>query len=151
MPRLPGHPKFWLGGFVTWFITLWLFSSFSNPGPDLPPIPHLDKVQHFGYFFGGAGLFSAFLYRRNPTAPRWLAIIGTTVFVVSLVGGLDEYHQSFTPGRRGNDLADWLADFTGSIAGAFVFRLVHRQLLWRQPSTTTLSPSPTTTEPNEST
>lgn len=35
-----------------------------------------------------------------------------------LVGIIDEYHQTFTPGRTGNDLGDWIADILGSIAGA---------------------------------
>jgi VanZ family protein len=36
------------------------------------------------------------------------------------VGGLDEWHQTFTPGRSGGDVWDWLADMTGGFIGAFI-------------------------------
>jgi len=45
--------------------------------------------------------------------------------VCSVIGRLDEYHQTFTPGRSGNDTGDWLADTLGGAAGAvFVLFLV---------------------------
>jgi len=128
MARLPRNPRFWLACFGLWFVTLWLFSSFKGPGEVLPPIEHIDKVEHFGYFFGGSGLFCAWLFRRNPGNPNWLSIILTTVTVVSLIGWLDEYHQSFTPGRSGNDFPDWCADFLGAVTGALVFKRMHHRL-----------------------
>ena len=42
------------------------------------------------------------------------------IVVGFVIGRLDEYHQSFTPGRTGNDNGDWLADILGSIGGAWV-------------------------------
>ncbi len=94
----------------------------------MPPIDGIDKIQHFGYFFGGAGLFSAWLFRRNPGHPNWPAILIITIIVVSLVGWLDEYHQGFVPGRSGNNFPDWIADFLGAIAGALVFKRIHHRL-----------------------
>ncbi len=128
MPRLPRHSGFWLAAFLLWFGVLWGLSSSRIPGEGDPIIPHFDKIAHFGYFFGGSGLLSAWLYRRNPENPDWWKIIGTAVIVIALVGALDEYHQSFTPGRSGNDPADWAADLLGAIAGAFVFKRVHHLL-----------------------
>ncbi|MEO5916335.1 MAG: VanZ family protein [Luteolibacter sp.] len=128
MPRLPRSPKFWLGAFLLWFGVLWLLSSGTHPGIPMPPIDFFDKIEHFGYFFGGAGLLSAWLYRRNPANPNWLAIIVTTVIVMALVGWMDEYHQGFVPGRSGNDLPDWIADFCGASAGALSFKALHRRL-----------------------
>lgn len=125
MTRLPRHPNFWLAGFLLWFGVLWGLSSFTIPGEGVPLIPHLDKIVHFGYFFGGSGLISAWLYRRNPENPDWRKIIGTAIVIIALIGALDEFHQSFTPGRSGNDPADWAADLLGAIAGAFTFKRIH--------------------------
>ena len=113
------RPNFWIAAWIAWFITLWLLSS-GNPAPkDLPPIPHLDKVAHFGFFFGGAGLLCAWL-RHYFKKLNTFQCIWITTLVGSLVGILDEYHQSFTPGRTGNDVYDWIADSAGSFAGAIV-------------------------------
>lgn len=113
------RPTAWLIAWSAWFISLWLLSA-GNPAPkELPVIPHLDKIAHFGFFFGGAGLLCAWLrhYFQRVSEPRCLVI---TTVVGGLVGALDEYHQTFTPGRTGNDFYDWLADVSGSLAGAIV-------------------------------
>jgi VanZ family protein len=128
MPRLPRHPGFWLAAFLLWFGVLWGLSSFRIPSEGDPLIPHFDKIAHFGYFFGGSGLLSAWLFRRDPAQPNWWKIIGTSVLVIALVGALDEFHQSFTPGRSGNDPGDWAADLLGGMAGAAVFKRLHHLL-----------------------
>ena len=96
----------------------------------MPPIDGFDKVEHFGYFFGGAGLLSAYLYRKQPVTPRWRFVIPCVILSMALVGWLDEYHQGFVPGRSGNDPLDWLADVTGATSGAFLFKRIHRRLKW---------------------
>jgi VanZ family protein len=125
---MPRNPKFWLTGFLLWFGVLWGLSSFRIPGEGVPPVPHFDKVVHFGYFFGGSCLLCAWLYRRGPERTDWAKLITTAVVVVALIGALDEYHQSFTPGRSGNDPFDWLADLLGATAGAFAFKRIHHLL-----------------------
>jgi VanZ family protein len=128
MARLPRHPRFWLGAFLLWFAILWLLSSFSlsAAGDYMPPISHFDKVEHFSYFFGGSLLLCGYLYRRNPTAVNWRTLIVVAVMVMALTGWLDEWHQTYTPGRSGNDPYDGLADLLGATAGAFVFKRIHR-------------------------
>lgn len=128
MLRLPRHPRFWLIAFLVWFAVLWGLSSLSLNSVYSPPVNHFDKVEHFGYFFGGSGLLCAWLYRRNPAQPDWKRIFSIAVIVLSLVGAIDEIHQGFTPGRNGNDFYDWLADFLGAGAGAFIFRKFHAHL-----------------------
>ena len=128
MPRLIRSPKFWLACFLLWFGVLWLLSSFSFVGKIAPPIPNFDKLEHFGYFFGGGGLLSAYLFWRKPDRPNWKAIIGGVIFATALTGCLDEYHQTFTPGRSGNDPYDLLADVLGAAAGAFTFKKIHHRL-----------------------
>ncbi len=128
MLRIPRHPNFWLACFLLWFGLLWLLSSSSLAGEYTPPVENFDKVEHFGFFFGGTGLLCAWLFRLNPEKPNWKFIISIAVIVIGLVGWLDEYHQTFTPGRSGNDPDDWIADFSGAIAGALVFKKFHHRL-----------------------
>ena len=52
---------------------------------------------------------------------RVFAIV-TVVFMI--LGRLDEYHQSFTPGRSGNDMGDWVADILGASTGALLVVLI---------------------------
>ena len=128
MSRILRQPRFWLACFLLWFGALWLFSSSSLVGVYAPPVDHFDKVEHFGFFFGGTGLLCAWLFCRNSENPNWKAIIGIAVIVIGLVGWLDEYHQTFTPGRSGNDPYDWMADISGAIVGALVFKKFHHRL-----------------------
>ncbi|MFT5882377.1 MAG: VanZ family protein [Crocinitomicaceae bacterium] len=117
------RPNAWIIAWVLWFITLCFLSSGSTAPQDIPKIPHLDKIAHFGFFFGGAGLLSAWLRHRFQkfNAPQ---CIGITTILGSIVGVIDEYHQTFTPGRSGNDIGDWTADTLGSFTGAIVMILV---------------------------
>ncbi|MES2923402.1 MAG: VanZ family protein [Verrucomicrobiota bacterium] len=128
MPRLVLNPRFWLAGFLIWFAVLWVMSSLTGRETFLPPSDQMDKVAHFGYFFGGSGLLCAYLYRRNPDHPNWKVIIGGAILALSLNACLDEYHQSFSPGRSGNDPADLLADVFGAAVGAFTFKRIHHRL-----------------------
>ena len=125
MPQIPRNPRFWLGALLLWFVVLWVCSSFAIGGNYTPPIKHFDKIEHFAYFFGGSGLLCAGLFRMNPARPNWNRIIVTAILVIALVGWLDEYHQTFTLGRSGNDPLDWLADVLGATAGAFLFKGIH--------------------------
>jgi VanZ family protein len=83
-----------------------------------PPVPEAifrinDKVLHFiqyaifGFLWRGA---LAQGFRRSSDA-RWT--FRTTLLLGMLFGALDEFHQSFTPGRDA-DVMDWLADAAGS-------------------------------------
>jgi VanZ family protein len=130
LPRLPRRPRFWFASFALWFAVLWLCSSFSVGGGAPPAIHHIDKLQHFGYFFGGGGLLTAALFRLNPERPAWKKIIPSVVLILAAVGWLDEWHQTFTPGRSGNDVFDWLADLLGASFAAFTFKMLHPRLKW---------------------
>ena len=128
MARLIRNPSFWLTCFLLWFAVLWVLSSFSLGNKLAVPVANIDKLEHFGYFFGGSGLLCAYLFRRNPDRPNWRVILGSTIVAIALIGCLDEYHQSFTPGRSGNDPYDFLADVLGATAGAFTFKRLHHRL-----------------------
>ena len=79
-----------------------------------PPFPGADKVVHFVLY---AGLGS--LLRLSMTSVSWAIIVG------SVYGVLDEFHQSFVPGRSA-DPWDVLADIFGTVFGCFVINWLRR-------------------------
>ena len=119
----------WFSSFAVWFVVLWFLSSGPLPGPPGFEIPHIDKVFHFGYYFGGAGLLSAALFLLRPS-PRltWDVIHLVVIITVTTTGMVDEWHQSWYEFRSGNDAGDLTADFYGAIAGTLVFRRFHHVL-----------------------
>jgi len=128
------RPAFWLVCFLCWVAAMWALSSSPKPlGAELPPIPHIDKVLHFGWFMGGAIILSAFLMlrgqHRSPRPRHALAVVGA----IALLGATDEWHQSHVPGRSGNDPGDWAADVAGAAFGVLIFRRTHGILLLDEP------------------
>lgn len=83
----------------------------SQPGTGLPRWSWMahDKVLHTIEYAGfGFLLAHAFGARR-----WWWAIVAAVLFGIT-----DELHQSFVPGRSGNDLGDLGADALGATLGA---------------------------------
>lgn len=117
--KLPSNQWFWIAVWIFWLAVLCLASSSNPEMKDGPDIPHLDKIVHFCYFMAGGFSFANFLFLKKSEPWSWNRIILFTLVVGACVGGLDEFHQSFTPGREGNDLGDWIADVTGTLAGAY--------------------------------
>jgi VanZ family protein len=58
--------------------------------------------------------------QRQPLSLRSLVIV---VASVSLLGAVDEWHQSFIPGRS-MSFFDWCADTLGALSGALVARRI---------------------------
>lgn len=79
---------------------------------------NIDKVLHFSIY-----TVFAFLVTRqiSEDVSRWRAV-AIALLVIALFGAADEWHQRFIPGRS-TELADWLADMAGGVAGAFAFAL----------------------------
>ncbi len=89
----------------------------SIPNPEFEvPIPGADKLEHLG-FYGVTGFFFA-LWRRESGASFGRAVVQAFLFT-AVVGGLDEVHQYWIPGRFADPL-DWLADTAGGGSGAVV-------------------------------
>lgn len=123
------NPALWTGLVLLWMAVLYYLSSRSDL-PHGPEIPQFDKVKHAFYFMCGASmLFLALRLKANPPPLRTCLIV-IVIFAV-VVGALDEYHQTFTPGRSGNDWGDLLADFVGGLLGT---RLGPRLLAWLRPA-----------------
>ena len=71
-------------------------------------------------FYGGlaGGIFVIVFLSLVRGSGNHRPLILATVLLLAVVGALDEWHQTFTPGRSGNDPLDWLADVLGAFAGA---------------------------------
>jgi VanZ family protein len=52
-----------------------------------------------------------------------LVTAASVVLGVSLLGAVDEWHQSFIPGRS-MSLPDWVADTAGATVGVLAIRLL---------------------------
>ena len=89
-----------------------------------PEIPFFDKILHFGYFgIGGALLaFISLAFRGELGKPLFFIFLALGMSV----GALDEWHQSWVPGRTGSDLGDFIADSVGTLIG-----LLSAQQVWR--------------------
>jgi len=120
------HP--WWIALLLWWVVTFTASSFAVVAPAAPvfEIPHLDKILHFCWFAGGGFLLAnAILFRRPRVTSIWIMFVFPIV-IMSVLGVLDEFRQSFTPGRNGNDFGDWLADTLGGICGVWVANAAHR-------------------------
>ena len=120
MVRHLRQPALWWTLLLIWAGTLYWLSS--RPGqPHEPFIPQFDKVLHFSYFFLGGILLQSALRLGNTTLTSQ-QLLWAGIAVAAIIGALDEYHQTFTPGRSGNDPFDWMADTLGGYVAA---RIAH--------------------------
>jgi VanZ family protein len=96
-----------------------VFIGSSIPGTAIDPRLSLhDKLIHATEYAG----FAFLLARAFGVRYWWLAIVAGALYGVS-----DEFHQTFTPMRSGNDLGDITADVIGSTIGAIAWMLLLRR------------------------
>ena len=117
-PRFLMIPLFWRLLAVVWVLVLWWLSSQSSlPSP--AKFEGVDKLEHAIYFATGGVCFLLGL-RLAGFARQPVTAIVLTVLFCALVGGIDEWHQTYTPGRSGGDVWDWTADTLGGFVGALL-------------------------------
>lgn len=93
-----------------------IFVASSIPASSMPKIGILsyDKLIHGIIFcFFGLLLYRGFERRVTPIKMQWLRM-AIVLGIVMIYGALDEFHQSFVPGRN-EDFFDFLADTIGGI------------------------------------
>ena len=112
---------------AVWVGTILWLSSLSPR--DLPETAFLfsDKFNHFLAFAAGGWLTTSALRLSFPSAPVASRLV-IAVLLLAAFGAFDEALQTFTPGRTGGDLYDWIADFLGAIAGALLTLVTHARL-----------------------
>jgi VanZ family protein len=112
-----------------------IFVLSSLPGDDLllNTFEFSDKIKHLiAYFVLGITSclwISSKSWLAKPVFWCVIVVVVCAVFAIS-----DEYHQSFVPGRSGNDFGDLIADFIGGFVSVFLylfFVLKHQRLVKR--------------------
>jgi VanZ family protein len=82
-----------------------------------PSIPHADKLAHL-VMYAILGFLTTRALRRAHNLPLQTAI-PLAILIGALYGASDEWHQSFIPPRT-PDMADWIADVTGTTLAQLV-------------------------------
>jgi VanZ family protein len=102
---------------------IWGLSSIRIDAARVDLFPLKDKGVHF-VEYGALGFLAAHAVRSTwPSRAPW-RIYGTAVLVAFGWGLLDEFHQSFVPGRFG-EVADAVADGLGAMTGAAALLIIH--------------------------
>jgi VanZ family protein len=83
-----------------------------------------DKVWHAAVFFIVGCV--AYLAARHGLLMQEMWAVWTLILWTCLFAAVDEWHQTFVPGRTG-DVADWMADTVGALAAASFFVLRRRR------------------------
>jgi VanZ family protein len=118
LPRFISSPVLWHALVIAWAALLYSLSEQSHlPSP--ATFEGIDKIQHAVYFAAGGACFLLGL-RLGGGARKTTTAILLAVLFCATVGGLDEWHQTYTPGRSGGDVWDWFADMTGGLIGALI-------------------------------
>lgn len=126
-PTLAG--LLWLALFCWAVGVLWLSSLTPQELPDTGFLLS-DKVAHFiAYAVGGWLAATALRATRPRAAAGWFM---PAVLLIAAFGVLDEAVQTFTPGRTGGDVRDWIADVLGAVAGAGLSMVTRRFLRSRR-------------------
>lgn len=112
------YPKyfFYIPLVLYWILLLVLTSL---PSDALPTVAFSDKVNHFLAYFGLAVLLGGTLYHQKRFSFFSVNYVLATIIISSVYGIIDELHQLFIPGRYA-EFYDWLANFTGVLAGTFL-------------------------------
>lgn len=114
----------WFLAFAIWVATLFSLSAQSQLPPVGPELPNMDKVLHVGFFFGGA-IFLSFAFLNQGWSQTFWQHLAKVLLVMAFIGATDEFHQSFTEGRSGNDVGDLVADIFGGLLGALLVYRIH--------------------------
>ncbi len=98
------------------------------PGDEIPTIVIWDKAVHFLEYIPLGLLLTGWLILRSGPGRRLVVLY--SVLGVAMLGGIDEIHQAFVPGRvpSGFDLiADVLGGLVGSLIGVPFFSMMAKR------------------------
>jgi len=122
--NLPGSPShralIW-----PWVLMVVIFFASSQSAIAAPRVIGIDKIGHFTVY-----AWLGVLWARVPFIVRLKPLgIWTAVLVTSLYGIIDEFHQSFTPGRS-VEFADWISDTTGALLAVAIYARWRGLRMW---------------------
>lgn len=117
---LPVHNRVYATLAIVWMGVIYFLSS--RPAGDYPPLFYgADKLVHV-VVYAVLGLLVAAALGRARAASPWPRVLLVTV-IVAAYGVLDEFHQSFVPGREPS-IGDVIADATGGFVAAMFFNRI---------------------------
>ena len=103
--------------FISWFIALFALSSIPGKAEAQLQILFADKVAHLIFFAVGSAAFTLTLTQHPWRKHSSSFLFGACMIMTSVVGGYDEWHQTFTPNRDGNSPGDLVANLGGGVIG----------------------------------
>lgn len=103
---------------------IWTLSSLQTVNVPIEAMPFQDKGAHFVEYTGLGALIMHACIVTWSSAPR-LRIAALAIVATVGWGALDEFHQSFVPGRN-SDIFDLAADTLGACVGTMLCHLVYR-------------------------
>jgi VanZ family protein len=116
--------------FLFWIFLIFGLSSIPNISPEGIKLPSgSDKVIHyFEYSILALLFYRSLVYNRRS--------IGNLIAVVVVIAGssvalMDEFYQSFIPGRD-SSFFDLVADFSGVITGTVIYYFIRRHMKKRR-------------------
>ncbi|MCB9639865.1 MAG: VanZ family protein [Myxococcales bacterium] len=113
----------WEAGAALLFMGVIFFASSRSQLPSaLFPIGNMDKLYH-GLAFALLGWLLAGAFSHWLTSAYW--IVWSATCSATLYGFLDEFHQSFVPGRDSSG-GDLIADAIGALIGSLIWWLTMR-------------------------
>jgi VanZ family protein len=107
---------------VCWMGVIWYLSA--QPGIDIPMwFPQQDKLMHL-FVYGVLGLLVGGSLHHRLSHPRRFLWTG---LLCGCYGIIDEFHQSFVPGRNA-DVLDVCADLAGALLGTWLLLQLLRRI-----------------------
>ncbi len=88
--------------------------------PQTPALSGLDKLAH-AVVYALLAFLAARAFATLPFPAQAPALVGAAALFAALYGLSDEIHPSFVPGRSA-DVWDGVADLSGAVAGALIYR-----------------------------
>ena len=123
--------RYWLP-VIAILVTIFYFSSLPPNDVLLWDFRHADKVAH-ALIYGclGFSLCRALTFRWRDRLPwkDYKRAIFISIFLATLYGISDEWHQSFNPGREVEGL-DLVADFVGAAIGSWLTAPYRMAVIW---------------------
>lgn len=113
------NPKLWGALFCGWLVGVFALSSVTgNQVPQVSTGLPLDKIAHFLIYACGAYLLLRLVWAGWGDRVPLIVLATLLVLIPAVIGGVDEFYQTFTPGRSGLDLGDWFANLAGALCVA---------------------------------
>ena len=104
----------------------------SDDVPQLPPLMAWDKVAHFGMFFALSAVSLFDYYRLHDGRPRMSRWFFWGFVLPVMYGGAIELMQKYFFSSRSAELADFLADFLGSLMAWLIALFLYKKIRKRE-------------------